>query len=135
MNKKIRRIIVSSILCVGLFSAVAHAANKSTGDFTYGGFTARGSLNVTWAPIGNDTGSSRTDRVSEGENSRYVVTSYIEAQDSSSAVVDESNFDSGYTWAQADIIRSGVWRFNSTHGIAFSANKYANKTYRTLTDW
>jgi len=131
MDRKITKVILIMI-CISLMSAsVAFAANKS-GTFSYNNKVATAILSVTWNITDPDYGKARTQWP---KDNTYNVTVYLEAQDSPSSGASESKFDSGYEWGECNIARSGVWRYNSTHGIALPPNLYQPLSSYYLTDW
>lgn len=134
MKKQFKRGLSAALLVMSLASTTAIAATKGTGNFTYGSFTASGTLTTDFYFIDPDTASARTDRVSV-QDKNYKVIAYLETQDYSGGSRSQYKTDDGYLWAQSDISKKGVWSFNSTHAITPSNNTSNYLKYIQLSKW
>lgn len=127
--KKIKKVAMAALMLASITSTVAFASGDSC-SFTYANANGYGELSVNWSAWGTDKATAET---TYGSTAYYAAT-YIQAVESDDSILD-SAYDYGYSSVSCKASSTGVYRFNSTHGVVSSSNAWKWLKSATCTDW
>lgn len=127
-----KNFLKKSVLCSILLVSISSTAVFASGDSCSFKFKGKGygNLHCSWSSDQKDSGWAET---SHPGVYGYSVTAYIESTKNGNITDHDFNYGDKYTATRE--LKQNTTRFNSTHGIASSANVYAAVAEAHCTDW